>query len=273
MMRSLWTAASGMSAQQTNVDLIAHNLANVNTTGFKKERMEFQSLLYQTMRRATMDSATMIMGPSNLQVGLGVRPIATTRIFEMGNLERTDNNLDFAINGPGFFMVQRDLDTIAFSRDGNFRLSPMDGEMMLVTSDGLPILGVDEMPITFPIDEVNLRTMAVDESGVILFTGPEGEMIDLGLQIALVQFPNVQGLDAIGRNLFLATAASGEFMLEADGMTPVTSDILQGFLESSNVQLAEEMVRLIIAQRAYEVNSRAIQASDEMLQQANNLRR
>ncbi|MCL2236021.1 MAG: flagellar basal-body rod protein FlgG [Defluviitaleaceae bacterium] len=273
MMRSLWTAASGMTAQQTNVDVISHNLANVNTTAFKKERLEFQSLLYQTMRRATMDQATMVQGPTNLQVGLGVRPIATSRVFEMGNLERTDNQFDFAINGPGFFMVQTDLDTVAYSRDGNFRLSPMEGGgLMLVTSEGLPILGIDGEFIEFG-EELNILTMAVSDDGTILFTSPEGEMVDEGLQIAMVQFPNVQGLEAIGRNLFLATAASGEAMLESDGETTVTSRLMQGMLESSNVNLAEEMVRLIVAQRAYEVNSRVIQASDEMLQQANQLRR
>ena len=272
MMRSLWTAASGMSAQQTNVDLIANNLANVNTTAFKKERMEFQSLLYQTMRRATMDSATAIQGPTNLQVGLGVRPIATTRIFTMGNLERTDNQFDFAINGPGFFMVQLNPDTVAFTRDGNFRLSPMEGGLMLVTPEGLPILDIDGEQIIFE-EELNLTTMAVNDDGTIMFTSPEGEMIDPGIQIAMVQFQNVQGLEAMGRNLFLQTPASGAMMLESDGETNVISSLLQGFLEASNVELAEEMVRLIIAQRAYEVNSRTIQASDEMLQQANNLRR
>ena len=271
MMRSLWTAASGMTAQQTNVDLIANNLANVNTTGFKRERMEFKTLMYQTMRRSTEDPVTGVIGPNNLQVGLGVRPIATSRVFEMGNLERTDNNLDMAINGQGFFVVQRNLDTIAFTRDGNFRLSVADGGMMLVTSDGFPILDVDDMEIIIP-DDVNISSMVIGDFGDIMFMTPEGELEDLGLQMQIVQFPNVQGLEAIGNNLFIDTIASGERILEADGLTPTMSNIVQGFLEMSNVLLAEEMVRLIIAQRAYEVNSRAIQASNEMLQQANNLR-
>jgi len=272
MMRSLWTAASGMTAQQTNVDLIANNLANVNTAGFKKERMEFKSLLYQTMSRATIDPTTGFVGPSNLQVGLGVRPIATTRIFEMGNLERTENNLDFAINGPAFFAIQRNLDTVTYTRDGNFRLSVGDDGLMLVTAEGFPVLGIDDEPIIIPFD-INVATMSVQDDGTLLFRTPEGEIEDLGFQLALVQFPNVQGLEAIGSNLFIATAASGEPMLESDGETTQVSTVLQGFIEMSNVQLAEEMVRLIIAQRAYEINSRAIQASDEMLQQANNLRR
>ncbi|MCL2576181.1 MAG: flagellar basal body rod protein FlgG [Defluviitaleaceae bacterium] len=272
MMRSLWTAASGMTAQQTNVDLIAHNLSNVNTTAFKRERMEFQSLLYQTMRRSTVDPATDIMGPTNLQVGLGVRPIATTRNFEMGNLERTDALTDFAINGPAFFMVQRDLDTVVYTRDGGFRLSPFEGDLMITTSEGFPVLGVDGEPLLIPA-EANVQTMNVNDDGTIIFMSLDGEIEDFGLQIALVQFPNAQGLEAIGRNFFIQTGASGEPMMEADGETVVTSDLLQGFLEASNVNLAEEMVRLIIAQRAYEVNSRAIQASDDMLQQANQLRR
>lgn len=261
-----------MTAQQSNVDVIANNLANVNTTGFKRERMEFKSLLYQTLSRATIDPITGAVGPSNLQIGLGVRPISTTRIFEMGNLENTGNNLDFAINGPGFFVIQRNLDTTAFSRDGNFRLSVADDGLMLVTAEGFPVLGVDEDVIIIP-EEVNPATMRVGEDGTILFTNADGEIEDLGLQIALVQFANVQGLEAIGSNLFLATAASGEPLLEADGEVVQLSEILQGFIEMSNVLLAEEMVRLIIAQRAYEINSRAIQASDDMLQQANNLRR
>ena len=261
-----------MTAQQTNVDVIANNLANVNTAGFKRERTEFKSLLYQTMQRATVDPGTGITGPSNLQVGLGVRPISTTRIFEMGNLERTDNALDFAINGPGFFAIQRNLDTVAYSRDGNFRLSVADGGLMLVTAEGFPVLGADGEVIIIP-EEVNISTMRVMEDGTIMFMTAEGEAEDLGLQIALVQFSNVQGLEAIGSNLFLATVASGGPLMEADGETTQVSEILQGFIEMSNVQLAEEMVRLIIAQRAYEINSRAIQASDDMLQQANNLRR
>lgn len=261
-----------MTAQQMNVDLIANNLANVNTAGFKKQRMEFKTLLYQTMVRPTVDPATGIVAPSNLQVGLGVRPVATTRIFEMGNLERTENNLDFAINGPGFFAIQRNLDTIAYGRDGNFRLSVADGGLMLVTAEGFPVLGVDDDVIIIP-EGVNAATMRVSDDGTLLFTTVDGEIEDLGLQIALVQFANPQGLEAIGSNLFIVTASSGEPLLEADGMTAQTSVILQGFIEMSNVQLAEEMVRLIIAQRAYEINSRAIQASDDMLQQANNLRR
>ena len=273
MMRSLWTAASGMSAQQTNVDVISNNLANVNTSGYKKTRLEFKSLLYQTMQRATIDPATGVAGPSNLQVGLGVRPVATTKIFDTGNLERTDNNLDFAINGPGFFMVQFDPETTAFSRDGNFRLSVMDDEsLMLVTSQGRPILDVDGAEIIIP-PEVNISTMSVDNFGNIMFLTQEGEAEDLGIQIAIAQFSNVQGLESVGSNLFMPTASSGPPLLEADGATPVTSSVLQGVIESSNVQIAEEMVRLIIAQRAYEVNSRAIQVSDDMLSQANNLKR
>jgi flagellar basal-body rod protein FlgG len=273
MMRSLWTAASGMTAQQTNVDVISNNLANVNTTAYKASRMEFKSLLYQTLSRATTDPATGITGPSNLQVGLGVRPVATTRQFSTGNFDRTDQIMDFAINGPGFFMIQRDPDTVAFSRDGNFRVSVMDdGGLMLVTAEGRAVLDIDGAEIVFP-PEVNISTMSVDDFGNITFIDADGEVEDLGLQIGIVQFSNLQGLETIGSNLFGVTAASGQPILEADGATPITSSILQGVIEMSNVQLAEEMVRLIIAQRAYEINSRSIQTSDEMLQQAAQLKR
>jgi len=169
-------------------------------------------------------------------------------------------------------VVQRDFDTTVYTRDGSFRLSPLDGDLMLVTSEGFPILDVAGEPIIIP-GEVNVSTMSVRDDGVMVFSGLDGEIEDFGIQLALVQFPNVQGLEAIGRNFFIQTGASGEPLMEADGETVVSSSILQGFLESSNVNLAEEMVRLIIAQRAYEVNSRAIQASDDMLQQANQLRR
>jgi flagellar basal-body rod protein FlgG len=236
----------------------------------KKKEWNF-SLCYIKPSEGRLWTPQQPLWGSNLQVGLGVRPIATTRVFEMGNLERTDNNLDFAINGPGFFMVQRDEDTVAFSRDGNFRLATMGNETRLVTAEGFPILDVDGNPIDIP-DNINLASMSVDDFGNIMFLTDDGEMEDLNLQIAIAQFLNPQGLEAIGSNLFAATAASGAYILEADGATPTTSNVLQGFLESSNVQLAEEMVRLIIAQRAYEINSRAIQASNEMLQQANNLR-
>ncbi|MCL2171594.1 MAG: flagellar basal-body rod protein FlgG [Defluviitaleaceae bacterium] len=272
MMRSLWTAASGMGAQQTNIDLIANNMANVNTSGFKRERMEFKSLLYQTMQRASLDPVGG-RGPVNLQVGLGVRAMATSRTFDTGNLEITNNNMDFAIDGPGFFAVQRAEEQVAFTRDGNFRLSPLDdGGVMLVTSDGFPILDTGYEPIIIP-PEVHIRTIVADQFGNLTFTDDEGDEVDMGFQLAIVQFPNPQGLEAVGNNLFIATPATGEAMMEADGDVTVMSRLIQGAIEMSNVNIADEMVRMIVAQRAFEVNSRIIQVSDEMLSQANNLRR
>ncbi|MCL2415594.1 MAG: flagellar basal body rod protein FlgG [Defluviitaleaceae bacterium] len=271
MMRSLWTSASGMNAQSTNVDLIANNMANVNTTAFKKERLEFKSLLYQTLQRASLDPAGGA-GPVNLQVGLGVRPVATSRIFDVGNLEVTNNSMDFAIDGPGFFAVQRGEGQIAYTRDGNFRLSPVVGGVMLVTSDGFPILDISEIPIIIP-DDVFVGSLVVDSFGIMSYIDLEGEPQELGYQIAMVQFPNMQGLESVGSNLFVATPASGLPMMEVDGIVAVQSRMMQGALEMSNVQIADEMVRLIVAQRAYEINSRVIQVSDDMMSQANNLRR
>jgi flagellar basal-body rod protein FlgG len=272
MMRALWSAASGMSAQQLNVDNITHNLSNVNTTGFKRERLEFQSLLYETMTRASLDPANMTGRPVNLQVGHGVRPVATSRMFAQGSLQRTDNSLDFAIEGNGFFTIQRSFGEIAFTRDGSFKLSPMDEGLTLVTSSGYLVLNEDGGPIVFP-EDVDWINVMVDETGAFWHNTTEA-MIDLGLRMQVVQFPNVQGLEAVGGNLLIETIASGAPMSEADGDgVTVFSRIHQGLLEMSNVQVAEEMVNIIIAQRAYDLASRAIHTSDEMLQTAVNLRR
>lgn len=272
MMRSLWTAASGMTSQQMNVDTISNNLANVNTTGYKKERLEFKSLLYQNMERATLDPANSVNRPVNLQVGLGVRPIATGRIFDTGNFERTDNKLDFAIEGNGFFAVQRSENEIDYTKDGSFKLSVVDEGSMLVTSEGYPILNTDGEPIVIP-PEVMIDSMNVSEDGKIGYTDSTGTFVDLGIQFDMVQFSNSQGLLAIGGNLLSKTPATGEAMHEIDGEVNKTSRLVQGVLEMSNVQVAQEMVKLIVAQRAYELNSKAIQTSDDMLQLANNLKK
>ena len=273
MMRSLWTAASGMTSQQLNVDTISHNLANVNTAGYKKERLEFKSLLYQTLQRANLDPANQTGRPVNLQVGHGVRPSVTSRSFDNGSFEFSGNPTDFAIEGDGFFMVQLNANgDIGFTRDGSFKLSVDEDGLMFVTSDGSPILSVDGEPIIIP-NEVGAANVSVRDDGTVTYIDADLQEVDLGFQFALVQFPNVQGLEAIGSNIYVATAASGQPMLEADGETLKTSKMVQGYLEMSNVQVAEEMVRLIVAQRAYELNSKAIQTSDDMLQQANNLKR
>ena len=258
MMRSLWTAASGMSAQQLHVDTISNNISNVDTNSYKRERLEFKSLLYQTMERASLDDAD-TGKPVNLQVGIGVKPIATSRMFSQGNMERTEINTDLAIEGEGFFMIQTGEDEVSYTRDGSFKISLGDGENNLVTSEGYYVLNSDGEPVTFP-ENVPVKYMQ------------DGEEQDTGATVGVVQFANPQGLEAIGGNLYTTTPASGEPILEVD-LEGNKSRISQGFLELSNVNIAEEMVNLIVAQRAYELNSKAITTSDEMLQLANNLKK
>jgi flagellar basal-body rod protein FlgG len=261
-----------MTSQQQNVDTIANNLANVGTFGYKKERMEFKSLLYETMARADLDPANRTGRPVNLQIGHGVRPVATARVFAEGNFERTDNPQDFAIEGDGFFAVDRGGGEIAYTRDGAFKISVSDDGPMFVTAEGYPVIGVDGEPIVLPPD-ASAKDVAVAESGVLSLMGRDGVREDLGLQFRLTQFSNPQGLEAIGSSLLAATAASGPPLYEADGDVSRLSRMWQGVLEMSNVQVAEEMVNLIVAQRAYDLNSKAITTSDEMLQTANGLKR
>ncbi len=269
MMRSLWTAASGMNAQQLNVDTISNNISNVDTTSYKKERLEFKSLLYQTMERASLDEAD-TGKPLNLQVGLGVRPIATSRMFAQGNMEKTEIKTDLAIEGEGFFMIQTGENEVAYTRDGSFKVSLGNGENQLVTSEGYRVLNSDGEPVTFP-GNIPIQDLIISENGSIRYM-QNGEEQDTGARVGVVQFANPQGLEAIGRNLYVTTSASGEPILEADGEVK-QSRIVQGFIELSNVNIAEEMVNLIVAQRAYELNSKAITTSDEMLQLANNLKK
>jgi flagellar basal-body rod protein FlgG len=259
-----------MTTQQLHVDNIAHNLANVNTYGYKKERMEFKSLLYETMKRATFDPNVNSGQPVNLQVGHGVRPIAVSRIFTMGSMQRTDNPQDFAIEGDGFFSVMRDGE-IFYTRDGAFKLAPTDEGLMLTTAEGYAVLDVDGEFIVFP-DDILFTSVSADEAGN-LYYNTQNEVIPLNMQFMIVQFPNAQGLEGIGSNLLAETTASGAPLFEADGEVNRYSRIIQGVLEMSNVSVADEMVNLIVAQRAYELNSRAITTSDEMLQTANNLKR
>lgn len=271
MMRSLWTAASGMITQQQHVDNIAHNLANVNTAGYKKERMEFKTLLYETMKRADLDPANGTGRPVNLQVGHGVRPVAVSRIFTTGNLQRTDNPQDVAIAGDGFFVVERNFEQL-YTKDGTFKLSPTDDGLVLTTSDGYPILSVDDERIVLEPNTA-FRDVVIDETGVMYYNVTGGETVEMGFQIKLVQFPNMQGLEAEGGNYLRETPASGAPLLEAEGEVAQRSRLIQNTLEMSNVQVADEMVNLIVAQRAYDLNSKAITTSDEMLQTANNLKR
>ncbi|ADL08731.1 flagellar basal-body rod protein FlgG [Thermosediminibacter oceani] len=268
MMRALWSASSGMLAQQLNVDVISNNLANVNTTGYKKSRVEFKDLLYETLRRPDVFQPGQ-GNPVGLQVGHGVRPASTTRFFTEGNLQQTGNTFDLAIEGEGFFVVERPDGSRAFTRDGSFKVSIDGDDRYLVTSEGYYVLDTDEDYISIPED---LTDINISANGTITGRDADGNIEEIGT-IALARFLNPEGLLAVGNNLFEQTAASGEYQLKEDPNEPGFGTILQGFLEMSNVQVVDEMVNLIVAQRAYEINTKAIQTADEMLGQANNLRR
>lgn len=264
-MRALWTAASGMKAQQLNMDVISNNLANVNTTSYKRQKVEFKDLLYANLKTTNLIDGEGI--PVNLQVGHGVMPVATTRMFTTGNLERTDNPFDMAIDGEGFFVIEDPNGNLFYTRDGNFKLSVEFDEMRLVTSDGYTVLSDFEDAIYFDED---MRDITVNENGLITAKIGDGEIEEIAT-IALVKFINPEGLEAVGKNLYIETVASGEPIFMEDEER--TSNIIQDYLETSNVQIVDEMVRLITAQRAYEINSKTIQTADEMLGMANNLRR
>lgn len=267
MMRSLWTAAAGMKAMQFSVDTISNNLANVSTTSFKREKPEFEDLLYVTMQKAY--SATGDNKPVNMQVGHGVVTRATTRDFKMGNLEQTGNKLDMAIEGDAFFAVRGPDGNPNYTRDGSFKLSITEDGNMLTTSKGYPVLDADGNEIYF---DQELDAMNISATGEITYRDPDtGLNLPTGQFIGLFQFQNVQGLEAIGGNMYAQNSASGEAI--PDSEREKISTIRTQFLESSNVQVVDEMVKLITAQRAYELNSKAITTSDEMLQTANNLRR
>lgn len=264
-MRALWTAASGMKAQQLNIDTISNNLANVNTTSYKKQRVEFKDLLYATLGRADLNDG--VGKPVNLQVGHGVMPVATSRNFLTGSMERTESPLDVAINGDGFFAIEGPNGELLYTRDGNFKLSVEDTDRTLVTSDGYFVLSDFDDVIVF--DE-NMSEINIASDGLITAKNQEGEIVEVG-RLKLVKFINPEGLEAVGKNFYKTTVASGEeIAMEGEERT---SEILQQYLETSNVQLVDEMVRMITAQRAYEINSKAIQTSDEMLGIANNLKR
>lgn len=263
MIRSLYTAATGMTAQQLTMDVIANNLANVNTTGFKRSRADFQDLLYQNTRAAGTSAAQGAQVPTGIQVGLGTRTAAVERVQSQGDFRQTGNPLDLVIEGSGFFQVQLPDGQIGYTRDGTFKV---DSQGRLVTSDGFPL----QPEITLPPEAAGRVTIGQDGT---IFASLPGQATPQQLgQIQLANFVNPNGLESVGRNVFRPTAASGTPQTGTPGLQGFGT-IGSGFLEMSNVKVVEEMVDMITAQRAYEINSKGIQVSDEMLQIANNLKR
>lgn len=259
-MRALWTAATGMQAQQLTLDVVANNLANVQTTGFKRSRVDFQDLVYEILQAPGATSAAGQEIPSGLQVGHGSRAVATQRLFIKGDLQQTGNPLDLAIEGDGLFQIQQPSGETAYTRAGAFK---KDSQGRLVTSDGFAV----EPQITIP---ANALTINVGVDGIVSVSlAGQTQPQQVGT-IQLVRFVNPAGLLSQGRNLFLPTQASGDATPGTPGQDGLGT-LLQGFVEGSNVNVVEEMVGLITSQRAYEINSRAIRTADEMMQTANNL--
>lgn len=261
-MRSLSIGATGMLAQQTNVEVISNNIANMNTTAYARRRAEFHDLLYQNIRRpgsTSSDAGTIV--PAGVQLGLGVKTAAVYRISEQGSLNNTENTFDLALRGKGYFQVQLPSGETAYTRDGSFQLSA-EGE--LVTHDGYPV----QPGITVPVDAVSVTINASGE--VLVKLDGEVQPQNVG-QLQLATFANEAGLEAIGSNLLLETPASGAANVAAPG-TPGYATTLQGFLETSNVNVVSEITDLISAQRAYEMNSKVIQTSDDMMAAVNQLK-
>jgi len=262
MIRALYTAATGMSAQQANIDNIAHNLANVNTTGFKKSRVEFEDLVYQQTKAAGSPTSTSGEAPIGMELGLGTRTVATARDFSTGNLRATGNPLDIAVEGKGFLQVTRPDGTVGYSRAGSLHLSAQGA---LVTAEGYPL----EPQITIP---PNATSVSISRDGIVSVAVPGQAAPQQAGTIELAAFQNPAGLAGVGGNLFTVTSASGEPTSGVPGSDGLGT-VAQGFLEESNVSVVEEMVNMILGQRAYEANSKIVRAADEMLQQVNNLAR
>jgi flagellar basal-body rod protein FlgG len=260
MIRSLWISKTGLDAQQTQMDVISNNLANVSTSGFKRSRAVFEDLLYQTVRQPGAQSSQQTQLPSGLQVGTGVRPVATEKIFTQGNLQQTNNNKDVAINGAGFFQVMMPDGSAAYTRDGSFQV---DSQGQLVTSSGFVV----QPAITIPADA---QSFSVSRDGIVTVTQPGSvQPVQIGT-LQLSTFINPAGLESKGENLYAETTASGT----ANTNTPGTNGaglLTQGYVETSNVNVVEDLVNMIQTQRAYEINSKAITTSDQMLQRLGQL--
>ncbi len=258
MLRALYTAATGMKAQQLYLDNVSNNLANINTTGFKKSQVNFQDLLYDKKFIAGSQSAQGFEIPAGIQLGGGVRPISTSKVFTQGNQQTTSRSLDLAIEGNGFFQITRPDGTVGYTRDGSFELNSK-GEV--VTADGLPLSP------TITIQDA--KEISIGTDGTVYVKDATNTLQNVG-QIMLANFPNPAGLDNIGKNMYVETLATGAPIVSVPGQQG-TGEIYQGALENSNVETVTELVNLITAQRAYEINSKAIKASDEMLSTINNM--
>ncbi|HJW26029.1 MAG TPA: flagellar basal-body rod protein FlgG [Rhodocyclaceae bacterium] len=254
MIRSLWIARTGLDAQQTQLDVIANNLANVSTNGFKRGRAVFEDLLYQTIRQPGAQSSQQTQVPTGLQLGTGTKPVAVSRIFTQGNLQKTDNALDVAVNGQGFFQVLLPDGTTAYTRDGSFQ---KDSQGQIVTPDGFPV----QPNITIP---ANATSVTIGQDGTVTITQQGTAATTQIGSIQLATFINPAGLQSIGQNLFLETAASGTPTPNTPG-TNGAGTVNQAYVETSNVNVAEELVTMIQTQRAYELNSKVVSTSDQML--------
>jgi len=257
---ALWAAKTGLDAQQTKLAVTSNNLANVSTNGFKRARAVFEDLLYQTLRQPGAQSSQQTQLPSGLQIGTGVRPVASERVFTQGNLQKTDNSLDVAINGGGFFQVQLPDGTTAYTRDGSFHVN---AQGQLVTSSGYQV----QPAITIPANALSV-TIARD-GGVSVTRSGSATPTQVG-SLQLASFINAAGLQSMGENLYLETAASGTPSANTPGSNGLGL-LNQGYVETSNVNVVEELVNMIQTQRAYEINSKSIQASDQMLQKLTQL--
>jgi flagellar basal-body rod protein FlgG len=262
MLKAMRTAVTGMTAQQMNVDNIANNLSNVNTTGFKRTRVEFQDILYQNYRKAGTATAIGTSVPTDLAIGYGTRPVATVRDFSVGDFQNTGNALDMAISGNGFFQITMPDGTTSYTRDGAFKIS---AEGQVVTADGFFLYP----EVNIPEDASSIAVSIDGEVSVLLVGNEEPQTIG---QIELARFINPAGLSAIGHNLYNQTPASGAPIVGRPAEEGL-GKIDQGYLEISNVKVVDEMVNMIVAQRAYELNSKVIQTSEDMLQISNNLKR
>jgi flagellar basal-body rod protein FlgG len=262
MLRALYTAASGAESQQFNIDVISNNVANVNTTGYKKVRAEFQDLLSQTLSVAGAQGDQGTIDPTAVQVGLGVKVAATQRVFSAGSMVQTGNPLDVTLQGEGFFQVTLDNGETGYTRDGSFK---RDANGQLVTTDGYPV----QPAVTIPQDTTEI---VIGINGAVSVRQAGSSDLQQVGQLQLARFSNSAGLDSVGRNIYMQTAASGNAVQGTAGQGDFgRSTVNQGFLENSNVQIVEELINLITAQRAFEANSKVMKAGDEMLQTVNNI--